>query len=208
MAYAAPLYVETGKTVNLFLKHAEFLFRQLAHKELLSEARVAGILVAVFNLVHSLDEIFFRYTKRITEFCGVKTSFLLVHHHHNVVGILVVDQQLAVSVGYYAARRKLHLLQKGVAVGVFLVVVAHYLQREKAYDVDGDDKNSHSAYNITSVLKSVFLVHNPAFPALSELSFSYVLYNNNQYCGQHRASADVFEPLQPVEEVERLNGEE
>ena len=47
-----------------------------------------------------------------------------VHHDHDVVGRLVVDHELAVTVVDGTARGVVNLLEKGVTVGVLLEVVA------------------------------------------------------------------------------------
>ena len=72
---------------------------------------------------------------------------------------MVVDEQAAVPVGYDAACRILDFFEESVAVGVFLVVVAHDLEREQAYDVHHDDENGNAANHVFPVFKSVVLVH-------------------------------------------------
>ena len=57
------------------------------------------------------------------------------------------------AVVYGATRRKLHLHQESVGVGVLLIVVAHQLQCEEAYDVHRDDGNSHSTQHIAALFE-------------------------------------------------------
>ena len=59
----------------------------------------------------------------------------LIHHHHDVVGWLIIDKELAIAVVDKTPGRELYLLQKGVGIGTFSKIVAHYLEREKAHDV-------------------------------------------------------------------------
>ena len=129
----------------------------MAHEQLLCEARIAGVLAPVFNVVHALDKKLFSDAQRLAEVEGIEASALLVHHHHNVVGGLVIHQQFAVTVGNGATRRILYLFQKRVTVGVLLIVVAHQLERKQAHQINEDDDNSHTANDVTSVLKVVIL---------------------------------------------------
>ena len=160
LADAAPLHVKAWETVYFFLENAEFLFGKLAHEHLLGVRGITGIFIPVFYLGHSFFKVFLCYAERFAEVERVEASFFLVHHHHYVISVLVVNKQFAVPVGYCAARRELNPLQESVAVGVLLVVVAHYLEGEKAYDVDHDDEYGDSADYILSVFKSVILIHN------------------------------------------------
>ena len=61
----------------------------------------------------------------MTELGCVDTPFGFVHHNHNVVGGLIVHQQLTVAIVYCSTRRKLHLFKECVGVSVLLIVVAH-----------------------------------------------------------------------------------
>ena len=103
------LHIKTGKTEQLFLKHAELLGRQLAHEKLLGVTRITGIAVPVLDFVHPLDIIFLGYSEARTQIQRVH-PLLLVHDHHNVIRRLVVDQQLPVAVGDDSPRRILDFL--------------------------------------------------------------------------------------------------
>ena len=77
--------------------------------------------------------------------------------------MLVVDKQFVVAVANHATRGELHFLEKGVTVGVLLVVIAKNLQREQTNQIDDYDHDSHPADNILPVFKIVVL----AFHSLS-----------------------------------------
>ena len=155
LAYAALLHIETGESEHLLLKVAELLIAELAHKELLRESRVAGILGIVLYVVHALDEVFLGDAERLAEFGSVDTALCLVHHHHDVVGRLVVYEQLAVAVVYGTARRKLHLLEEGVGVGVLLVVVAHELEGEQTNYVHRDNCHGYTSNYKATVFECI-----------------------------------------------------
>ena len=76
----------------------------------------------------------------------------LVHYDHDVIGRLVVYQQLAVAVADDAARGELHLLQEGIRVGILLVVIAHQLQGEEPDDIHDDDDCCHGADDILPIV--------------------------------------------------------
>ena len=76
----------------------------------------------------------------------------LVHHHHNIVGRLVIHQQISVTVGDDPSRRIFYLLEKSIRVGTLLVVVARNLKHEKADDVDYHNQRSHTSYDIMSIV--------------------------------------------------------
>ena len=158
-SHASSLYIEARKTVHLLLKYTELLVCKLAHEHLLRKLRVARIFSPVLYVVHALHEILPCYAESVAELRGVEPVLCLFHHHHYVVGMLVVDEQAPVAVGYYAACRELDLLQKSVTVGILLIVVAHYLERKQTYKIYDDDKHRHSSDNVFPVFKLVVLVH-------------------------------------------------
>ena len=155
LADAAPLHVEARETVHLLLEDGELLVRQLVHKHLLGEARVAGILRAVHDSGHTLHKLLTADAQCLAELKGVQMVAHLVDHHHDVVGRLVVDEQLSVAVGDDATRGKLHFLQEGVAVCTLLVVLTRNLQGEETYDIDRDDDYGHGTDDILTVFECV-----------------------------------------------------
>ena len=54
----ALLHVETRETEEFLLKDAEIFVGYLAHEELLGVTGITRILVAVFDVIHPLDEEF------------------------------------------------------------------------------------------------------------------------------------------------------
>ena len=160
-AKGAFLDVKARETEHFLLKNAEFLVRKLTHENLLRIARVTGIFRAVFDVVHPLNEVFLRDSDGIAKLHRVESSGHLVHNHHNVVNRLIINHLLAVSVGNHATRGKLDFLQKRIRVGIFLVVVAEQLEREKADDVNHDNQHSHATNHITPIFKTM-IFHPPS----------------------------------------------
>ena len=76
----------------------------------------------------------------------------LVHHHHNIIGWLVIYQQLAITVVDTSTRGVLNLLQEGVRVGTLLVVVTGNLEHEETDDVDYHDEQCHTTNHIMPVI--------------------------------------------------------
>ena len=111
---AAPLDVEAREAVHLLLEHGELLVGELAHENLLGEARVAGVARAVLHGGHAAVELLPGDVERCAELGGVESALGLVHDHHDVVGGLVEHQQLAVAVGDDATRGEVDLLEECV----------------------------------------------------------------------------------------------
>ena len=89
---------EAWKAEHLLLKDAEVFVVDLAHEQLLSEPRIAWILIAVLDIVHAFDEIVLCDTQGLTKVQSVEMTLLFVHHDHDVVRRLVIDQQLTIAV--------------------------------------------------------------------------------------------------------------
>ena len=157
---APALDIETGKTENLLLKNAELLVRQLAHKKLLREARIAGILVIVLDVIHPPDEKLLGDTERIAKLRGVKPPLFLIHHHHDIVSRLVIHHEFTRPVTDDAPGRILHFLQKSVTVGILLIIIAHHLQREQTDDIDDNNRCCHPSNHITTIIQ-IEILHLP-----------------------------------------------
>ena len=99
LADGALLDIEARKTEHLFLEYREVLVRELAHEELLRKARITGILAAVLDGFHAVVELLAGDVEALTQLQRVEAPVGLVHDDHDVVGWLVVHQQLAVAVG-------------------------------------------------------------------------------------------------------------
>ena len=154
---AATLNVEARKAIHLFLKNRELLVRELAHEELLGETRLSRIARSVCHDRHAVIELLAGNVQGIAELNSVKPATGFVHDHHNVVGGLIEDQQLAVSVGNNASRWEINLFQEGIRVSTFLVVVTGNLEHEKPDNVDNYDERSHPTNHIAPVFKSIIL---------------------------------------------------
>jgi len=75
---------------------------------------------------------------------------------------LVINKQTPVPIHDGATRRVLNLFEKSVTVGVFLVVVAEQLQREKADKVDRYNEYSHPTDNQSPFVE--FEIFHAQFP--------------------------------------------
>ncbi len=154
-SHASLLHIEAWKSEHLLLEHTEVLVGELCHEELLGVSRIARVLVAVLDVVHSLDKPFLGDAQRIAEVHRIETTALLVHHHHDVVRRLVIDHQLAISIIDGTTRRELYLLEEGVTVGVFLIVIAHNLKRKETNHVYDHDCYGHTTNDVSTFLKIV-----------------------------------------------------
>ena len=195
LADGASLDVEARETEHFLLEYGEVLVRQLTHKDLLRKSRIAGILVAVLDVFHPAVELLTADVQRLAEVQRVQMVFRLVHHHHDVVGRLVIHQQLAVTVGDDASRRIFYLLQEGIRVGTLLVVVARNLQLKQTDDVYHHDEDGDTSDDIVPVTRTVFLHLLSAFEDLEGV-------DKNQCDGS--AAYHAEQPLQPVEEIEEF----
>ena len=160
------LDVETREAEHLLTKDAEVLVINLRHEQLLCETRIARVLSRVLDIVHALDEIFFCDAKRLTEVKRVKMATLLVHDHHDIVGRLIVHQQLSVAISNDATARILNLLEESIGIGAFAVVVTHELEREQTDDVDRNNEYGHATYDNLPMLY-VKIIHANVLPFLS-----------------------------------------
>ena len=198
LADTSLLHIETWETVYLLLKHAELLVRQLVHEHLLCERRIARILRAVLDRCHPCIEVLAGDVERLTEFHRVKMMLRLVDHHHDVVGRLVINHQFTIAGSNDAPRGIVYLLEESVGVGILLVVVAHQLESEQAYDINGDNEHRHATNHILPIFNSVF------FHRL----LPDTLKREYQNQGEHNTTANALQPVQPVEETERLKRKE
>ena len=81
--------------------------------------------------------------------------FCLVHDDHDVVGGLVIDEELAIAVVHGTAGGVLYLLEKGVGIGTLAIVVAEYLQREETHDIYEHYNEGYGADDVFSVFEAV-----------------------------------------------------
>ena len=155
LSHTSLLHIEARETEHLLLEHAEVLVGELRHEELLGVSRITRVLVAILDVVHSLDKPLLGDAQRVAEVHRIEASALLVHHHHDVVGRLVVYHQLAVPIVDGSTRRELYLLEEGVTVGVLLIVVAHNLKRKETNHVYDHNRYGHTTQYVSTLLKIV-----------------------------------------------------
>ena len=84
-------HVKAMETEQLFLKDTKFVECHLCHEQLLGIWRIARILVAILDGVHSLVKLLAGDAKRVAEVECVQVLHL-THHHHDVVSRLVVNE--------------------------------------------------------------------------------------------------------------------
>ena len=150
----------------------------------------------VFDFRHSP---FIKVPCNAQTFAQVKSvySLLLRHHDHNIVRGLVVDQQFTVTVGDYTARGILHFLKESVGIGVFLIIVAHDLQRKKPENIDNHDARRHRSYHILTLLQIV-VRHIPSYTLF--LVPSHTCQCQNEDDGQQTTAQISVEHIHEVEE--------
>ena len=139
LADRATLDIKAWETEHLLLKYGEVLVAELAHEHLLRKARIARILVAILDGSHTTVEFFTRNIHHIAEIGSIQVVLGLVHHHHNVVGRLIIDQQLTVAVVDTTTGWIFYLFQESVRVGTLLIVIARNLQLEQTKDIYDHD---------------------------------------------------------------------
>ena len=144
---AAFLDVEALEAEQLFLEARELFHRELAHEELLSVGRVAGVASAVLDFCHASVVPCGVDAEALAEVESVHPH-LFAHDDHDVVGGLVVDEQLAVAVGDGSACRELCPVHEGVGVCPALEVVGSQLEEEEPCDVNRHDDDSRSPQHI------------------------------------------------------------
>lgn len=150
----AALDVEAGEAEKFLLEHGKLLGRQLAQEHLFGVAGIAGIDCPVLDVGHTLDEELLGDAQRPAEVQRVQPVDF-THHDHHVVGRLVVDHQASFTVIDGSAGRKLYFVEKSVAVGVLLIVVAHNLQREQTQDIAQDNRHGHTGYHKFAFLQII-----------------------------------------------------
>ena len=149
---------KTVEAKQLFAKLRELVGRNLAHKQLRRVARVARILLRIFDFRHPLHVLLPRDAHRAAEI-GRVDAVLVLHRHQDVVRRFVVHEQLPVTVRDQSARGVQDLLAKGVRVGALAVVVAHELERQQPKHKDNNDRQRNAADHKLALLKTIILGH-------------------------------------------------
>ena len=153
----ALLYIETGEKEHLLLERTDFIGRKLVHEELLGVGAVARIAPPVLYLRHPPLILRWCYAQGPAYISRVYAR-LFRHHHHDVIGRLVVDEQLAVAVHDGATGRKLHPLEKGIRVGILFEILAHELQEKQPCNIHKDDDGGNAANHILALLQLIVLL--------------------------------------------------
>ena len=78
--------------------------------------------------------------------------FCLVHNNHDVIGRLIIHQQLTISVRNDPTGRIFYLLQKSIRVGTLLIVITGDLQGKETYDIDDHYEGGHPTNHILPVI--------------------------------------------------------
>ena len=76
-----------------------------------------------------------------------------IHHYHDVIGWLVVHQQLAVTVVDTTTRGVLYFLQEGIRIRTLLVVITRNLEHEETDDVHHHNEQCHTTNHKASVVQ-------------------------------------------------------
>ena len=94
----ATLDVEAREAEHLLAEDGEVVLVELSHEDLLGITRVARVLVAVLDGVHTVNEHLLGNAEGLAEVEGVDMVLRLVHHHHDIEGGLVIDKEFAITV--------------------------------------------------------------------------------------------------------------
>ena len=178
LANASLLNVEARKAEKLLLETAELLGRELAQKDLLCIGTVAWIALAVFYLFHSSLVPFASYVEAFTKVQCIN-AHLLIHDDHHIIGRLVIDKQLAISVGNRTSSRILDALKESIGVGTYLEVFAEQLQGEETNQIDNDDDRCCATNHVFTLLKLIVSVHSATY-FLGLRTFSTNMISNRE----------------------------
>ena len=129
---------------------------ELIHEHLRHVRGIAGVELLVLDIGDTLVEYLFGYAQRATEIKGIEGLYL-AHDEHHVVGRLVVDKQLAITIVDDTACGIEHLPEKGVIVRRGLVITVYKLQKSEPHDVDEQHKDDGADDDESPVFVSVFL---------------------------------------------------
>ena len=195
LTYGASLNVESRVFEKLFLKHAALFGRKLRHESLRGIGGVAGIEAPVAHVGHTLVKLFEADPQRTAEVERIE----VVHFAGNesyVVGGLVEDEQLSVAVVDGSARGVLHFVEEGVAVGILLIFVRHYLQEEQAGNIYQDNGYGNASNDKFPFLQLIILGHlclSWVFPFVCRLfSRRHLLLRINSMASTHnRVSTEL-----------------
>ena len=113
-------HIESAESEQFLLEDGKLLGWHLPDEKLLGVCGIAWIALRVFEVGHSVVEIFPCDVQSATEVESVEVLDL-PQHHHDVVGWLVVDQKFALAVVDDSSRRIEHLVHEGVALSRLLV---------------------------------------------------------------------------------------
>ena len=133
-SYGALTNIETMKAEEFFLKNAILLRRNLWHEKLLGVSGVARVLVAILDDCHPLVELFLSDAERPAKVECVKVLHL-AHDHHDVVGRLIIYQQLTITVIDDATSRENDVVEEGIVISTGFVFPVRELEKSQSCDV-------------------------------------------------------------------------
>lgn len=184
-----PLDIESGKLEQFFLKHSTVFGRQLGKKYLIGVGRVSRVEAPVLDVMEFLPEKFRCDFQGLAQIGRIQFGNLL-HDDCDVVGCLVIDQQFVIAVVDDSPAGILYPLEKGVAVGILLIVLAHDLQGEQAYKINQYNDSDGACNDVFPLFKVVISFH--YFFLLTEsthkikmsvMTASLAIFSNN-ICGR------------------------
>lgn len=86
-------------------------------------------------------------------------AFDISGYHHDIIGGLIIDNQLAVAVIDKPARRILRFVKKRVYIGIFLILAVSDLELIQATGVNERYEYQETAYNIFTLFKIIVFSH-------------------------------------------------
>ena len=137
-------YLEAAVLVHPLLQFGIVLDAQLSDEGLLRIARIAFVAPWVHDFPHSLLKHFASDTQRVAKVESIEVLHL-AHRHHQVVGWLVIHQQVAVAVVNLSTCRIDGLGEEGVVARHSLILVIHNLKVEQTQNVNEEDQQNQSS---------------------------------------------------------------
>lgn len=153
-----PLDIESGKLEQLFLEYAAVFCRQLGQEYLVGIGGVSRVEAPVLDVMEFLPEKFWCDFQGLAQIGRIQFGNFL-HDDCDVVGCLVVDQQFVIAVVDDSPAGILYPLEKGVAVGILLIVLAHDLQGEQAYKKNQYNDSDGACNDVFPLFKVVISFH-------------------------------------------------
>ena len=150
--------VEAGEAVEFFLYASIVLRGEMADEYLFCVGRVVLVFRLVLHVGYTLVKLGTGNLQGVAKVYRVKGLHVL-GHHHQVIGGLVIHDQLAVAVVDEPSRGVQGLLDESVAVGILLVGTVIDLQFKEPQDVDNRNQYNEASNDVFPFFKVIIFSH-------------------------------------------------